>query len=86
MRRPQSNGTVERPHSNLFDEHFRVEGRRTWFESIPEMQTALDQYLHGYNKRRPHQDRSLNGRTPAKTFIDGLPKSRTNKGGDKTET
>ena len=30
VKRPQSNGIVERLHCTLLDEHFRVEGRRTW--------------------------------------------------------
>ena len=29
----------------------------------------------GYNQRRPHQGRGMNGRTPAKAFTDGLPKT-----------
>lgn len=85
VRRPQSNGTVERLHRTLLDEHFRVEGRCTWFESITEIQAVLDQYLHGYNNHRPHQGRGMKGRTPAKAFIDGRQKSTLNKGGDKTE-
>jgi transposase InsO family protein len=67
---------VERLHRTLLDEHFRVEGRRTWFETIDEMQIALDAYLKAYNKDRPHQGRGMNGRTPAKAFVDGLPKSK----------
>ncbi len=51
--RPQSNGIVERLHRTLLDEHFRVEGRKTWFETIEEMQMVLDEYLVGYNTRRP---------------------------------
>lgn len=74
VKRPQSNGIVERLHRTLLDEHFRVEGRRTWFETIKEMQVSLDEYLVAYNTRRPHQGRGMNGRTPAKAFIDGLPK------------
>ena len=74
VRRPQSNGIVERLHRTLLDEHFRVEGRRTWFETIDEMQTALDAYMIAYNTRRPHQGRNMNGRTPQKAFADGLPK------------
>ena len=74
VKRPQSNGIVERLHRTLLDEHFRVEGRRTWFETIEEMQGVLDEYLVAYNTRRPHQGRGMNGRTPAKAFIDGLPK------------
>jgi transposase InsO family protein len=72
--RPQSNGIVERLHRTLLDEHFRVEGRKTWFETIEEMQTVIDAYLVGYNTRRPHQGRGMNGRTPAKAFRDGIPK------------
>ena len=55
VKRPQSNGIVERFHRTLLDEHFRVEGRRTWFETIEEMQAVLDDFLTGYNQRRPHQ-------------------------------
>jgi transposase InsO family protein len=64
---------VERLHRTLLDEHFRVEGRRTWFESLDEMQAVLDTYLEGYNQRRPHQGRGMQGRTPAQAFKDGLP-------------
>lgn len=74
VKRPQSNGIVERFHRTLLDEHFRVEGRRTWFETIDEMQKVLDDYLVTYNTRRPHQGRGMNGRTPITVFIAGLPK------------
>jgi transposase InsO family protein len=77
VNRPQSNGIVERLHRTLLDEHFRVEGRKTWFETIDEMQTVLDDYLIGYNTRRPHQGRGMHGRTPAKAFIDGIRKEQT---------
>ena len=79
VKRPQSNGIVERLHRTLLDEHFRVEGRRTWFETIDEMQVVLDEYLVGYNQRRPHQGRGMNGRTPAVAFVDGLPKTNQQK-------
>jgi transposase InsO family protein len=45
VKRPQSNGMVERLHRTLLDEHFRVEGRKTWFETVEEMQPVLDAYL-----------------------------------------
>ena len=77
VNRPQSNGIVERWHRTLLDEHFRVEGRRTWFETLEEMQTVLDQYLVEYNTKRPHQGRGMNGRTPITAFIDGLRKENT---------
>lgn len=75
VKRPQSNGIVERFHRTLLDEHFRVEGRKTWFETVEEMQAVLDEYLVSYNERRPHQGRGMKGRTPAQAFVDGLPKT-----------
>jgi len=74
--RPQSNGIVERLHRTLLDEHFRIEGRRTWFETVEEMQAALDVYLESYNAKRPHQGRGMNGRTPLTAFVEGLPKPK----------
>jgi transposase InsO family protein len=79
-KRPQSNGIVERLHRTLLDEHFRVEGRRTWFETIEEMQAVLDTYLDGYNHRPPHHGRGINGRTPAQAFKEGLPRPQPTKG------
>ena len=34
-----------------FAEHFRVEGRKTWFETVDEMQAVLDAYLVVYGVR-----------------------------------
>ena len=48
VNRPQSNGIVERFHRTLLDE----------------MQVALDKFLVAYNRKRPHQGRRMNGRTP----------------------
>ena len=64
---------MERFHRTLLDEHLRVEGRRTWFETIDEMQGALDPFLLTYNRKRPHQGRGMNGRTPWQAFKEGLP-------------
>jgi transposase InsO family protein len=75
VRRPQSNGFVERLHRTLLDEHFRIMGRTKWYESIEEMQKDLEVYLHHYNHERTHQGRNMNGRTPYMAFIDGLPKN-----------
>ena len=75
VRRPQSNGFVERLHRTLLDEHFRIKGRQKWYESVEEMQKDLDVYLQHYNHERTHQGRNMNGRTPYQTFIDELPKS-----------
>jgi transposase InsO family protein len=77
VKRPQSNGIVERFHRTLLDEHFRVEGRKTWFETVEEMQAVLDAYLDTYNRLRPHQGRGMNGRTPAMAFTEGLSSAPT---------
>lgn len=79
VKRPQSNGFVERLHRTLLDEHFRVQGRKKWYETIAEMQNDLDAYLVTYNTKRPHQGRAMNGRTPQKVFTDGLPKKENAK-------
>lgn len=77
VRRPQSNGYVERLHRTLLDEHFRVMGRTKFYDSLDEMQKDLDAYLVSYNTKRPHQGRNMNGRTPATVFAAGLPKPET---------
>ena len=72
--RPQSNGYLERFHRTLLDEHLRIQGRTTFYEDLPQMQSDLDAFLRKYNHERPHQGRGMNGRTPAKAFLDGKPK------------
>jgi transposase InsO family protein len=75
--RPQSNGIVERLHRTLLDEHLRVQGRTVWYETVEEMQNALDAWLLRYNAERPHQGRGMNGRTPLQAFKEGLPPKET---------
>jgi hypothetical protein len=50
-------------------------GRRAWLESIEDIQAVLDDYIDGYNTKRPHQGRGINGRTPIITFPEELPKT-----------
>jgi len=76
VRRPQSNGFVERLHRTLLDEHFRIKGRQKWYDTVEEMQKDLDSYLEHYNNKRTHQGRNMKGRTPYKAFLDGLPKTK----------
>lgn len=75
VRRPQSNGFVERLHRTLLDEHFRIQGRTKWYEALEEMQQDLDDYLVTYNTKRPHQGRNMKGATPYAVFKKGLPKA-----------
>lgn len=72
IRRPQSNGIVERLHRTLLDEHFRIQGRIKFYEGLDEMQTDLDAYLVTYNNERAHQGRNMNGRTPYQAFVEGI--------------
>ena len=76
VRRPQSNGFVERLHRTLLDEHFRIMGRKKFYESISEMQKDLDEYLLLYNTKRTHQGRNMNGMTPVKAFVKGIRKEK----------
>ncbi|MCA3086225.1 MAG: transposase [Rhodocyclaceae bacterium] len=75
------NSFFERFYPAQLDEHFRFKGRRTCFETIEEMQAALDDYLAGYNTWRPHQGRGMNRRTPIRAFTVGMPKNQQH-GGD----
>ena len=79
-------GILERFHRTLLDEHCRVEGRRNWFETIDEMQAVLDDYLAGYNTRRPHQGRGMNERTSIRAFSDGIPKTSNSEVTSQTNT
>ena len=72
VRRPQSNGFIERFHKTALDEHFRIQGRAKWYESVEQMQADLDVYLVKYNTQRPHQGRGMEGRTPLTVFEAGL--------------
>ena len=76
VRRPQSNGFIERFHRTLLDEHLRLKGRTTWYESVEEMQADLDAYLELYNTKRPHRGRGMEGRTPYAVFKAGKPKKK----------
>lgn len=77
--RPQSNGFIGRFHRTLLDEHLRVKGRTTWYESVDEMQADLDAYLETYNRNRPHRGRGMEGRTPYQVFKKGIRKPRSRK-------
>lgn len=73
VRRPQSNGFLERFHRTLLDEHLRIQGRTKFYEDIVEMQKDLDVWIQKYNEKRAHQGRNMNGRTPIKVFMAGRP-------------
>ena len=72
--RPRSNGYIERIHRTLLEEHLRIKGRTTWYETVAQMQEDLDAYLGIYNIRGgPHRGRGMEGRTPYEVFKAGIP-------------
>ena len=50
------------------------------------MQADLDAYLIHYNTKRPHQGRTMKGRTPYKAFTDGLSNKENAKMRPKTKS
>jgi transposase InsO family protein len=72
VRKPQTNGFVERMNRTLLDECFRVEGRKTWYVTPDEIQRDLDRFLAYYNLERSHQGYRLRGRTPAQALREAL--------------
>jgi transposase InsO family protein len=86
VRRPQSNGFLERFHRTLLDEHLRPSGRTKWYESLEEIDAGGSERIPRalqrpalvlYNARRPHRGRGMRGRTPEQFFLAGLPHPST---------
>lgn len=69
---PETNGFCERFHRTVKEEFFAVAFRRTFYESLAQLQTDLDRYLDFYNRERAHQGYRTQGRTPHQTFLDGI--------------
>jgi len=55
VRRPQTNGFVERFNRTVLDEFFRPAFRTKFYESVEALQDDLDVWLVHYNTERPHQ-------------------------------
>lgn len=67
VKRPQTNGFVERFHRTILDEFFRVELRKRAFATLAELEEAVQEWICRYNTKRPHQGYRNNGRTPYDT-------------------
>jgi transposase InsO family protein len=72
VRRPQTNGSVERLNQIIQDEFYQVAFRKKLYRTLDEIQTDLDSFMDYYNNERTNQGRYCQGRTPAQTFTDGL--------------
>lgn len=71
-RHPQTNGICERFHKTILQEFYQVTFRKKIYKTLEELQADLDQWVQQYNEERTHQGKMCNGRTPMKTFLDGL--------------
>ena len=69
---PETNGFCERFHRTVKEEFFPVTFRRTYYESVAQLQADLDSYLAFYNRERAHQGYRTQGRTPYQAFLDGI--------------
>ncbi len=64
VRRPQTNGFVERFNRTVLDEFFRTAFREKLYESVEVLQSDLEGWLVYYNRERPHQGYRNMGRGP----------------------
>jgi transposase InsO family protein len=67
VRRPQTNGFVERFHRTVLDEFFRSAFRTTFYETVEALQADLDAWLVHYNTERPHHGYRNMGKRPIDT-------------------
>jgi transposase InsO family protein len=68
VRRPQTNGFVERFNRTVLDEFFRIAFRKKFYESVDSLQEDLDTWLVHYNTERLHQGYRNRGRRPIETI------------------
>lgn len=64
VRRPQTNGFVERFQRTVLDEFFRLVFRTKLYETLEALQADLDAWLVHYNYERPHQGYRNLGKRP----------------------
>jgi transposase InsO family protein len=65
VRKPQTNGAVERLNQTIQDEFYSVAFRKKLYRTVEEIQEDLDVFLQYYNRERTNQGRYCQGRTPA---------------------
>jgi transposase InsO family protein len=67
---PQTNGICERFHRTIQEEFYSTAFRKKLYDSLAQLQTDLDEWLHEYNHERTHSGRYCYGKTPMQTFVD----------------
>jgi len=68
VRKPQTNGFVERFNRTVLEEFFRTAFRTKFYESVKALQEDLDKWLVHYNTERPHLGYRNMGRRPIETI------------------
>ena len=53
-------------------EFYAVAFRKTFYETLNQLQADLDRYLELYNRERAYQGYRTQGRTPYQAFLDGI--------------
>jgi len=72
VRKPQTNGFIERFNRTALDEFFRIAFRTTFYEAVEPLQADFDRWLVEYNTERPHQGYRNMGRRPIETVLQYL--------------
>lgn len=68
---PETNGFAERFHRTVQKGFFGIAFRKTFYDSVDQVQLDLDAYLNFYNRERAHQGYRTLGRTPDQAFLEG---------------
>jgi len=68
VRRPQTNGFIERFNRTILDEFFRIKFREKMYSKLDELQKDLDNWLKYYNEERPHLGYRNMGKKPLETI------------------
>lgn len=72
VKRPQTNGFVERFNRTVLDEFLRPALRQTFYETVEALQKDLDSWLKHYNEERPHLGYRNRGKRPLDTVREHL--------------
>ncbi len=68
VRRPRTNGFIERFNRTVLDEFFRVKFREKFHESVDSLQIDLDVWFRLFKTERPHRGYRIQGRTPLQSI------------------
>jgi transposase InsO family protein len=69
VKRPQTNGFVERFHKTVLNEFFRVQLRKKIYDQLEDLEIDLQEWLVNYNVARSHMGYRNLKRTPYQTVL-----------------